>query len=160
MSKVDMFLAIDGSRQGAISGESVAAGHEGEMEIKSWSWGMSQQVHSASQIASKASVRALNIRKPVDSGSTAIMSAIRTAEILSKVVLVCRDSGGHCPIDSVRITLKRARVCDYEIHGSVDDGKLLEESFSIAFKEIEVVYSPHAAANLKGGACTYVDVYE
>lgn len=160
MSKVDMFLALEGSRQGAIQGESQASGHAGEMEILGWSWGMSQQVHSASQLASKASVRTLNIQKAIDSGSTAIMSALKSAEILSKVTLTCRDPGGLATIDYLRITLRKARICDYEINASADEGRQVTESFSIAFKEVEVVYTPKSAANLKAGACTYIDVYE
>lgn len=160
MSKVDMFLALDGSRQGAIQGESQVSGHVGEIEIAGWSWGMSQQVHSSSQLASKASVRTLNVKKSIDSSSTAIMSALKSAELLGKVVLTCRDPGGLATIDYLRITLRKARICDYEISGSASDGRQVEESFSIAFKEIEVLYTPKSAANLKAGACTYIDVYE
>ncbi|BET24625.1 type VI secretion system secreted protein Hcp [Limnobacter thiooxidans] len=160
MSKVDMFLALDGSRQGAIQGESQVAGHAGEIEVLSWSWGMSQQVHSASQLASKASVRTLNVQKAIDSSSTAIMSALKSAELLGKVVLTCRDPGGIATIDYLRITLRKARICDYEISGGGNEGRQVVESFSIAFKEIEVVYTPKSAANLKSGACTYIDVYE
>jgi type VI secretion system secreted protein Hcp len=160
MSKVDMFLALEGSRQGAIQGESQVSGHVGEIEIKGWSWGMSQQVHSSSQIASKASVRTLTIQKSVDSSSTAIMSALKSAEILSKAVITCRDPGGLATIDYLRITLRKARICDYEIAGGSDDGRQVGETFSIAFKEIEVVYTPKSGANLKAGACTYIDVYD
>ena len=44
--------------------------------------------------------------------------------------------------------------------GGGNEGRQVVESFSIAFKEIEVVYTPKSAANLKSGACTYIDVYE
>ena len=132
----------------------------GEIEIAGWSWGMSQQVHSSSQLASKASVRTLSVQKAIDSSTTAIMSALKSAELLSKVVLTCRDPGGLATIDYLRITLRKARICDYEITGSASDGRQVGESFSIAFKEIEVVYTPKSAANLKAGACTYIDVYE
>lgn len=160
MSKVDMFLALDGSRQGAIQGESQVDDHVGEIEIAAWSWGMSQQVHSSSQLESKAAVRTLNVKKSIDSSTTAIMSALKSAELLRKVVLTCRDPGGLATIDYLRITLRKARICDYEISGSASGGRQVEESFSIAFKEIEVLYTPKSAANLKAGACTYIDVYE
>ena len=160
MSKVDMFLVLDGSRQGVIRGESQGNGHVGEVEISAWSWGMSQQVHSQSQLTSKAHVRVLSIEKSIDSSSTAIMSALKSAEIMNKVVLTCRDPGGVANIDYLRITLKKARICDYEIHGGANDGRQVSERFSVAFKEIEVVYTPKVEANLKSGACTYVDVHE
>ena len=88
------------------------------------------------------------------------MSALKSAEILSKVVLTCRDPGGIATIDYLRVSLKKARICDYEINGSASEGRQVSESFSISFKEIEVVYTPKSAANLKAGACTYIDVYE
>lgn len=164
MSKVNMFLALEGSRQGAIRGESRESSHTGEIEVLSWSWGMSQQVHSSSQLASKASVRTIKVQKAIDSATTAVMSALKSAEILSKVVLTCRDPGGAATIDYLRITLRKARICEYEISGSqVDDdssSRQVTESFSIAFKEIEVQYTPKSDANLKAGACTYIDVYE
>lgn len=88
------------------------------------------------------------------------MSALKSAELLSKVVLTCRDPGGLSTIDYLRIILRKARICDYEITGGASDGRQVGESFSIAFKEIEVLYTPKSAANLKAGACTYIDVYE
>ncbi|HEX4916623.1 MAG TPA: type VI secretion system tube protein Hcp [Limnobacter sp.] len=160
MSKVDMFLAVEGSRQGAIHGESQAMGHTGEIDVLGWSWGMSQQALSNSQQASKASVRTLKISKAIDSASTAIMSALKSAELLNKVVLTCQDPGGVAVIDYLRITLRKARVVEYEIQGAAEDERQVYESISIAFKEIEVVYTPKSAANLKSGACTYIDVYD
>lgn len=161
MSKIDMFLALEGSRQGSLRGESQVEGHVGEIELKGWSWGMSQQVNATAQASSKATVRAITFTKDIDSASTALMSALKSAEVLSKVVLTCRDAGGPTPIDYLRITLKKARVSQYELgsNGSVE-GRQVTESFALAFKEIEVVYTPKAAANARAGACTYVDVYE
>ena len=161
MSKVDMFLALEGTRQGALSGESQVEGHFGDIEILGWSWGMSQQVFSASQAQSRATVRHISVRKAIDSSSTAIMSALKSAEILKKVVLTCRDAGGVQPIGYLRITLNKARICEYEISGTGGgDGRQVSESFSLAFKEIEVVYTPKSAANSKAGACTFIDKHD
>ena len=46
------------------------------------------------------------------------------------------------------------------IQAAADDERQVSESFSIAFKEIEVVYTPKLGANAKSGACTYIDHYE
>ncbi|WP_370261996.1 Hcp family type VI secretion system effector [Limnobacter sp.] len=160
MSKVDMFLAVEGSRQGAIRGESQAAGHPGEIDVLGWSWGMSQQAFSGAQQASKASVRTLKVNKAIDSASTAIMSALKSAEVLNKVVLTCQDPGGAGVIDYLRITLRKARVVEYDIQAAAEDERQVYETLAIAFKEIEVVYTPKSAANQKAGACTYIDVYD
>lgn len=160
MSKVDMFLALDGSRQGAIRGESQGTAHQGESEILQWNWGMTQQVHAQSQLNSKATVRTVSVRKQLDSASTAIMSAMRTAEVMNKVVITCRDAAGHDDIEYLRIVLKKARICDYEIEGGADDERQVTERFSIAFKEIEVLYTPKSGANAGAGVCTYIDYYD
>ena len=39
MALRDMFLKIDGTKQGPIKGESVDARHAGEIDVISWSWG-------------------------------------------------------------------------------------------------------------------------
>ncbi|NJM32706.1 MAG: type VI secretion system tube protein Hcp [Limnobacter sp.] len=162
MSKKDMFLALSGSRQGAIQGESSANGHNQEIEINSWSWGMSQDVNLVAHGQSKASSRAIQVTKDVDRSSTAIMSALKSAEVLSEVVLVCRDSGGERPIDYLKIRLRSARICDYEISGagSESNARQVQETFSLAFKDIEVTYTPKSGPNTKNGACTFVDSYE
>ena len=41
MALRDMFLKIDGTKQGPIKGESVDTRHAGEIDVVSWSWGMS-----------------------------------------------------------------------------------------------------------------------
>lgn len=160
MSKLDMFLALNGSRQGAIRGESIVAGHESEIEVKGWSWGMSQEINPLTNKASKTAPQAITFSKEVDSASTAIMSAIKAAEVLSTVELTCRDAGGERPLDVLRIKLKNARICDYSIVGQDSDGRQIRETFSIAFKDIEVTYAPKSSANFKSGACTFVDRYE
>ena len=160
MSKLDMFLAISGSRQGAIRGESQVAGHELEIDVKGWSWGMSQSVNPATNKASKVSAQAITVSKEIDSASTAIMSAVKAAEVLTSVELTCRDAGGHRPLDVLRIRMKKARICDYNIVGQESENRQIRETFSIAFKEIEVVYTPRSSVNAMAGACTFVDQYE
>lgn len=160
MSKLDMFLALNGSRQGAIRGESTVPGHESQIELKGWSWGMSQEINPLTNKASKSAPQAISFSKEIDSASTAIMSAIKAAEVLSTVELTCRDAGGERPLDVLKIKLKNARICNYNIVGQVSEGRQIQETFSLAFKDIEVVYSPKSSANFKSGACTFVDCYE
>ena len=160
MSKIDMFLSLSGSRQGAIRGESLVAGHEQEIQIKGWSWGLSQDINPLTNKASKSAPQALTVSKEIDSSSTAIMSAVKAAEVLTQVELTCRDAGGEAALDILRIRLKKARICDYSIVGQQSEGRQIFETFSIAFKDIEVVYSPKSTANFKSGACTFADSYE
>ncbi|MCX7249924.1 MAG: type VI secretion system tube protein Hcp, partial [Burkholderiales bacterium] len=40
MAQRDIFLRIEGSRQGLLRGESQDASHPGEIDVMSWSWGM------------------------------------------------------------------------------------------------------------------------
>jgi type VI secretion system secreted protein Hcp len=160
MSDHHMFLALNGSRQGGIKGESVVQGHEKAIDIQGWSWGMVQEVNALSHSGSKASARAINFQKRIDTASTAIMSAMKSAEEIGEATLTCVDAGGPRPIEYLKIKLKKARICAYDIHSNADGVREVQETFSLAFKEIEVQYSGHLSANAAGGACTFVDQYQ
>lgn len=158
MSKLDMFLALSGSRQGAIKGESDKKGCEQQIEISGWSWGMSQQINPLTNKASKASGQAITVSKDLDSSTTPIMSAVKIAEVLSAEI-TCRDSGGEKPIDILKVKLKNARICDYNISGRSGEGRHVQENLTIAFQDIEIIYHPKTSANQRAGACTFVDHY-
>ena len=77
MAQGDMFLKIDGTRQGAIKGEARDAGHKDEIDVLGWTWGMEGNlVHG--QATAKTAVRELKIIKQVDRATTGLMSALRS----------------------------------------------------------------------------------
>src|SRR5437762_1237046 len=70
---VDAFLKIDG-----IPGDVAAKGHEKEIEVLSWSWGMDRASANAGagMVMGRPCVTELNVMKPMDSASTKLMGAV------------------------------------------------------------------------------------
>ena len=90
----DMFLMVKGAKGGVIKGEALDSSHKGEIDVLSWSWGMhSRPALSGGGASGKAAVHELKIVKRVDSASTALMSALRTNEMIVKAVLTLRKAG-------------------------------------------------------------------
>ena len=85
---VDMFLKIPG-----IDGESADQSHRGEIDILSWSWGMSQSgtTHLGSGGGSgKVSVQDITLTKYVDAASPALLLGCCKGTHLDEAVLDSR----------------------------------------------------------------------
>lgn len=160
MNDKHMFLVLNGSRQGAIKGESTVQGHQQSIDLVAWSWGMSQDVHALVHQGSKATGHPMTFSKRIDTATTAILSAMKSAEVIGEATLTCVDNGGEAPIEYLKIKLKKGRICHYTIASNLDGVREVSETFSMIFKEIEVQYTGHIAANRGGGACVFTDQYD
>ena len=90
MAQRDIFLRIEGSRQGLLRGESQDKSHPGEIDVISWSWGMDSPGDAFGLPTGRTNVELLRVAKRVDSASTALMSALRANEPIRKAVLTVR----------------------------------------------------------------------
>src|SRR5262245_32516883 len=89
-----MFLAVKASKSGKINGESQDSKHKADSQRAGWSWGMQGKPSlGGGNTAGKATVRELRITKRVDKASTALMSALRTNELITEATLVLRKIG-------------------------------------------------------------------
>ena len=155
MSQADMFLKIEGTRQGPIKGDSTDPGHTDEIDVLGWNWGMDVSAASFGAASARTTLQELVVRKRVDRASTALMSALRANEPLKKVTLSVRKAGGESPVDYLKITIEKARVMSHSI-GSVADGSPdVHEELRIAFFKVNVQYQPQSAAGGSGGATTF-----
>lgn len=157
MAQGDMFLKIEGAKQGPIKGESQDRDHAGEIDVKSWSWGMEgDNVHVSGQKAI-TTVHELCVLKGVDSASTALMSSLRSNEPLKKVVLSVRKAGGVAPIEYLKITLEKARLTYINLaSGQSSAPEEVDEELRFAFTTITVEYQPQGADGLPRGAMSFV----
>ena len=124
MARCDMFLKIQGVKQGMVNGESTEAKHVNEIEVFKWSWGL--QAHSELSglgPTRKASLGELDITKRVDRASTALMSALISNEAIKEAVLTVRKSGED-PLEYFVITLNKARITG--LHAQSEDHVLTE----------------------------------
>jgi type VI secretion system secreted protein Hcp len=88
---VDVFLKL-----GDIKGESKDSKHEGEIDVLSWSWGISQSGSMAAGGgggAGKASFADLSIMHALDKASPVLMKACATGEHIKEGILVSRKAG-------------------------------------------------------------------
>lgn len=155
MSLGDMFLKIEGTRQGPIKGECVETGHVDEIAVLGWNWGMDVSAASFGSTAARTTMQELVVRKRVDRASTALMSALRANEPLKKVILTARKVGGEAPVDYLKITIEKARIMSHRIGSVSDDSPEVQEELRIAFFKINVQYQPQTGTGGGGGATTF-----
>lgn len=143
MSLADMFLKIEGTKQGLIKGESKDDAHKDEIDVVTWSWGMQSHASIQSgQQAGKTSINELVVTKRADRASTAIMSSLRNNEIIKKATLTVRKAGAS-PLEYMKIILQQARIVSYATSaGRADAGTEVTETMGFAFKKITVEYTP------------------
>jgi type VI secretion system secreted protein Hcp len=153
MALGDMFLSIEGQKTGKILGESKDAEYPGQIQILGWTWGMTSSASMGSSAGStKTALSEINISKNVDTASTALMSVMRSNELIKRGVITVRKAGTN-PIDYFKITFERARITSHTIGSQA--GPELMEQLSIAFEKIEVQYSAQDATGGKKGTSTF-----
>jgi len=161
MARGDMFLKIDGARQGAIKGEAQDAGHTDEIDVLGWTWGMEGNlIHG--QATGKTSVRELKFTKQVDKATTGLMSALRSNEVIKKAVLTVRKAGSSKnPIEYYTITMEKGRITSL-IQQSDDESvaATINEEVSIAFSKVAVEYKPQGGdGQVRGGTTFEMDIF-
>ena len=157
----DMFLSVKGAKGGAIKGESLDDTHKGEIEVLGWSWGMHARASlSGGGASGKAAVHELKVVKRIDSASTALMSALRSNEVIVKAVLTLRKSG-KTPLEYLKITIEQGRITSLTIDGGDASGAAdVFEHVSFSFNKINVEYVPQGKDGLGLGAMTYSDQWK
>ena len=144
---IDAFLKLDG-----IKGESVDKAHKEEIEVLSWSWGMSQTgtTHRGTGGgAGKVSVQDLSIVKYVDRASPVLIQTCCTGKHIEEAVLSVRKAGGE-PLDYLVLTLNDVLISSVSSGGSTGD-ELVTETISLNFARFNVSYQPQDAKGGKAG---------
>jgi type VI secretion system secreted protein Hcp len=115
MALVDYFLKIDG-----IAGESQDAKHKGEIEIESFSWGVSQTgAHAAGGGggAGKVHFHDLTITKTVDKASPNLFLKCASGEHIKQAVLTVRKAGERQE-DFLRVTFSDVLISSFQDGGT------------------------------------------
>jgi len=132
-----MWIKIDG-----VKGEATDDKHKDEIDIDSYSWGMSHPVDpgGTGQSAGTSTATQLVVSKTVDKATPNLMKFCLNAKSFEKVVLTCRKMGGT-PIENLMITMFNTIVASVQDSGS-GEGAPAHESVSFAFTKVEVEYTP------------------
>jgi type VI secretion system secreted protein Hcp len=135
---IDMFLKIDD-----IKGESADDKHPNEIQVLSWSWGLSQSgtAHQgAGGGAGKVNVQDLTITKYLDSSTPTLMNICCAGKHMKKALLTVRKAGGH-PLEYLKITLEDVLVSSLSPGGSGGEDRVTE-SLSLNFARFKTEYVP------------------
>ena len=132
---VDYFLKIDG-----VEGESTDSRHKGEIEIESWSWGVTQSTSGAGgSRAGKPCVSPMSFSKPVDKATPPLMANAVSGMVIPKAILIGRKAGKDQQ-EYLKLELKNVMVTSYQTGGS--NTSLPVDQFSLNFASMTVEYKP------------------
>jgi len=143
---VDMFIKI-----GDVKGESVDAKHKGEIDVLSWSFGMSNSgnAHSGGGSgAGKVNVQDLSFTKWVDLSSTELALRCCTGKHYDKATLVVRKAGDK-PLEYLTISLEEVMISSVSSGGSGGEDRLTE-NVALNFANIKIEYKEQLKDGGKG----------
>jgi type VI secretion system secreted protein Hcp len=157
MALFDAFLKLDG-----IKGESADAKHKGEIDIMSFSWGMSQTGVSATGGgggAGKVHVHDFQITKKTDASSPLLFLNCANGAHIKEANFVVRKAGGE-QLEYLKIKLTDVLVSSYKPAGNddseliglllpavqvVDKSSIPSEQVTFNFAKVEFSYQPQGA---------------
>jgi type VI secretion system secreted protein Hcp len=138
----DYLLLIDG-----IKGESKDDRHPDSIEIDSFSFGVSNSGAAAGGGgggAGKASFQDISFTTRVSKATPLLMQACATGQHIKKATLFGRKAGSDQQ-EYYTVTLGDALVSSYVQGGSNGAEAVPQDSFSMNFSKIEIVYLPQNA---------------
>ena len=137
----DAFLKLDG-----IPGESQDKTHKDEIEIFSFSWGLSNSGSFASGSGGgtgKASFQDVHFESATSKASPLVAKACATGEHIKQAMLSLRKAGGE-QVEYIKVMLSDVLVSSYNQAGATE-GDRPEDAFSLNFAKIEFDYFPQKA---------------
>ncbi len=151
---LDMFINMGAN----IKGESrdKVQGPKGDIDILSWTWGMSQSgtTHTGGGGgAGKANFQDLSFTKYVDSASNALMSALAKGSHIAEVKLMVRKAG-EGQQKYIHITMKEVIVTSVATGGSGGEDRLTE-NVTLNFGEVKFDYTPQDTKGTVAGDKTF-----
>jgi type VI secretion system secreted protein Hcp len=143
---VDMFLKLDG-----IKGEAQDGKYPDEIDVLSWSWGMSQSgtTHMGSGSgAGKVSVQDISITKYIDKSSPVLAQHCSSGKHIAKGTLIVRKAGEN-PLEYITINLKDIIVSSVALGGTASDDRL-HETIALNFREFDYKYTTQTSKGAAG----------
>ena len=148
----DAFLKLDG-----IKGESQDDKHKGEIEIESFSWGVTQTgtlAFGGGGGAGKAQFQDFHFTSKVSKASPQLFIKCATGEHLKEGTLTLRKAGGSRQgIEFYKIRLADVLVSSYQSGGSAG-GDVPADQFSLNFTKIEYTFTTQNADGVAGEIVT------
>lgn len=136
---VDVFLKL-----GDIKGESKDSKHPGEIDVVSWSWGVSQSASMAyggGGGAGKAAFSDITFLHNVDAASPVLMTVCATGDHIKEATLVARKAG-KTQQEYLIIKMNDILITSVQPSGSSEHPV---ESVSMSYSKVVLEYKPQKA---------------
>ncbi|HEY4185933.1 MAG TPA: type VI secretion system tube protein Hcp [Polyangia bacterium] len=144
---MDMFLKIDD-----LVGDSLDEKHPNEIQVLSWSWGMSQSgsTHAASGGGSgKVNVQDLTFMKNIDTTTTNLIKMCCSGNHFKHALLTVRKAGGKAAVEYLKIKMQDLIISNISTGGS-GGSDLITESVTLNFAKVSVDYTPQDKTGAAG----------
>ncbi len=149
----DAFLKL-----GDLKGESIVDGHEDEIQVLAWSWGMTQAgtTHEGTGGgAGKVNVQDISITKTADTASPNLAMACCNGRHFDEAVLTVRKAG-ETPLDFLTITLNDVIITSVQEGGS-QGAEVVDETVSLNFAKFKYSYQPQDNKGAKAGGAVEIE---
>jgi type VI secretion system secreted protein Hcp len=123
-----------------ITGESMQDSYEGQIEILSYSWGVTQAggySYGSGGTSAKANLQDLSVSFRMNPSSPKLMQYCASGKHLNSAVLTCLEAS-ETPQKYLEITLTDVVISSYQTGGSGDDKPI--ESMTLNFAQIKKEY--------------------
>jgi type VI secretion system secreted protein Hcp len=142
---IDTHIKFDG-----VDGESTHQDHKGEVEVLSWTWGVSNASHSAGGGSGKGKANPgdFHFTHIYDKASPILAKKCAQGVHFKEVVLTARKSG-EGQKDFLKIAMKECFITSVQPSGS--SGGDLMESVSMSYGSIDFAYKPQDEKGGLGG---------
>ena len=137
----DIFAKI-----GDIKGESVDDKHKGEIDVLSWSWGVTQSgsmAHGGGGGEGKAHFNDFNFTHSVDKSSPVLLKACATGEHIKEATITVRKAGKGQQ-EFLIIKMNDVIVTSVALT-SAEDSSAAAENVALRFAKVDFEYKPQKA---------------
>lgn len=141
MAAFDYFLKIDG-----IEGESVQAGHKGEIDVDAWSWGESRAGGTgggAGSGAGRVDMQDFHFSMKLNKASPKLFLSCAEGNHIKVGWLTGHRAAGKAADYFLKWTFSDLLVSSYQTGASADQAP--QDSISFSFSKIEVEYKEQKA---------------
>jgi type VI secretion system secreted protein Hcp len=131
---------------GDIKGESLDSKHKAEVEVLSWSWGVTNAAPikgGSGAGAGKASFHDFNFTHHVDKASPVLLKACATGQHIKEATITVRKAGKG---QQEFLIIKMSDVIITGVNASVaDDAPSTAEQVALRFAKVDLEYKPQKA---------------
>jgi type VI secretion system secreted protein Hcp len=145
----DAFLTLDG-----VSGESQRAGHEGEIELISFSFGASNPASigiGSGGGTGKVSLSSFNVMKKTDASSVGMFRASCMGQHFPTAKATLYKSGGSEPLLYLLFDFEEVYVDHIQWSGAEGGDNIPMESVSFSFGKVTITYTQQNPDGTAGG---------